>query len=237
MAGTVKGRVYDNSRREAAARETRRAVVDAAHRLFLEKGYAGTSLTDVAAAAGVSVQTVYGQLGSKRTLLKEVMDVAIAGDHEPVAIRDRAQVAEIKAEPDAERKLRLFAAMSTDIAARYEPVDRVMRSAAAVDPEIEEQLRLAEEGRLGGMREFAEHLEEAGVLRAGLTVEQAAQRVWSLHGPGLFRPLVVQQGWSHEEFVEYLGDLLIAALLPAASPLAAGQRGRKSGGKAVGTRR
>ena len=214
MARAVKGRVYDNSRREAAARETRRAVVDAAHRLFLEKGYGATSLTDVADAAGVSVQTVYAQLGSKRALLKEVLDVAIAGDHEPVAIRDRAEVAQIRAEPDGERKLRLYAALATQIAYRYEPVDRVMRSAGAVDPEVEAQRRAAEQGRLGGMREFAEDLVAAGVLRPGLSLEEVAQRLWALGGTNLYRPLVVELGWSHEDFVAYLGDLLVTSLLP-----------------------
>jgi AcrR family transcriptional regulator len=221
--------MYDNSRREAAARETRRAVVDAAHRLFLEAGYGGTSLADVAVAAGVSVQTVYGQLGSKRALLKEVLDVAIAGDHEPVAIRDRPAVAAIEAEPDGETKLRIFARMVTTIAARYEPVDRMMRSAAAVDPEVDEQLQQAERGRLAGMGEFAQHLHDAGVLRPGLTVEAAGQRIWALHGPVLYRQLAVVLGWSDDQVADYLADLLVAALLPPASARAPRTGGRKSG--------
>ncbi len=237
MVRTVKSRVYDNSRREAAALATRRAVVDAAHRLFLEKGYGGTSLTDVAEAAGVSVQTLYAQLGSKRALLKEVLDVAIAGDHEPVAIRDRPAIAAIEAEPDGVAKLRLFAHTTTTIAARLEPVDRMIRSAAAVDPDVDEQLEQAERGRLGGMTEFAQHLYDAGVLRPGLTVDEAGQRIWSLHGPLLFRQLHVVLGWSHEQVADYLGDLLVAALLPpegARPPRASGQ---KSGRKGVGGRR
>ena len=234
MPRVVKSRSYDNSRREAAALATRSAIVDAAHRLFLERGYAGTSLTDVAEEAGVSVQSVYGQLGSKRALLKEVLDVAIAGDHEPVAIRDRPAVAEIEAEPDGVRKLQLFAQMATTIAARYEPVDRMIRSAAVVDPEVAEQLEEAERGRLGGMSEFAQHLQDAAVLRQALTVEEAGQRIWSLHGPVLFRQLHVVLGWSHEQVAGFLADLLVAALLPPASARAGGQ---KSGRKGVADRR
>ena len=214
MSSGVKGRVYDNSRREAAALETRRAVIDAAHRLFLQNGYGGTSLADVARAAGVSVQTVYGQLGSKRALLKEVIDVAIAGDHEPIAIKDRAEAHAVEAEPDGERKLRMFARMTATIASRYEPVDRVMRSAAAVDPEVEEQLREGEEGRLWGMRGFAAHLEESGVLRPGLDANEAGTRIWAVHGPVLYRQLVVGLGWTEEQYADYLGDLLVGALLP-----------------------
>jgi AcrR family transcriptional regulator len=237
MRRTVKSRVYDNSRREAAALETRRAIVDSAHRLFLEKGYGGTSLTDVAEAAGVSVQTLYAQLGSKRVLLKEVLDVAIAGDHEPVAIRDRPAVAAIEAEPDGVTKLRLLAQMATTIAARYEPVDRMIRSAAAVDPDVDEQLEQAERGRLAGMGEFAQHLHDAGVLRQGLTVEEAGQRIWSLHGALLYRQLHVVLGWSHEHVADFIADLLVAALLPPASARAPRKGAQKSGRKGVGERR
>ena len=214
MSPGVKSRDYDNSRRAAAALATRRSVVEAAHRLFLEKGYGGTALTEVAAEAGVSVQTVYGQLGSKRNLLKEVIDVAITGDHEPVAMRDRAEAAQMMAEPDPEKKLRMLAATFTAVGVRVEPIDRVMRSAAAVDPEVAEQARQEDRGRLHGMTEIAQHLQSAGALREDVTVEAAAQVLWWLNGPSTFRPLVAEQGWSLEAYETLLGDLLVAALAP-----------------------
>jgi AcrR family transcriptional regulator len=214
MGRAVKSRGYDNSRREAAARENRRAVVDAARRLFLEKGYGATSLNDVAEAAGVSVQTVYGQLGSKRVLLKEVLDVAVAGDHEPVAMRNRPEAGAVMAEPDPEEKLRLLATMFTAVAGRVEPVERVMRSAAAVDLEVAEQARALDAGRLGGMTEIAQHLHDAGALREGLSVAEAAQVLWVFSGPATFRALCVEQGWEPSAFESLLGDLLVAALAP-----------------------
>jgi AcrR family transcriptional regulator len=214
MGPAVKSRGYDNSRREAAARENRRAVVDAARRLFLEKGYGATSLNDVAEAAGVSVQTVYGQLGSKRVLLKEVLDVAVAGDHEPVAMRDRPEAGAVMAEPDPEKKLRLLATMFTAVAGRVEPVERVMRSAAAVDLEVAEQARALDAGRLGGMTEIAQHLHDVGALREGLSVAEAAQVLWVFSGPATFRALCVEQGWEPAAFESLLGDLLVAALAP-----------------------
>jgi AcrR family transcriptional regulator len=87
MSRPVKSRAYDNSRREAAARETRRAILTAARDLWLEQGYASTSLAGIAAAAGVSVQTVYAQFQSKRNLLKNVVDVAIVGENGVAARR------------------------------------------------------------------------------------------------------------------------------------------------------
>src|SRR4051812_18046574 len=100
MGKPVKSRSYDNSGREAAARATRRAVVAAAHDLFLEKGYGATTLNEVAKAAGVSVQTIYAQFGNKQAIVKQVLDEAIAGDDEPVPIVDRPEVAVQIAEPD-----------------------------------------------------------------------------------------------------------------------------------------
>lgn len=218
MASAVKSRSYDNSRREAGARQTRRAVLDAARELWLQNGYAGTSLAEIAAAAGVSVQTVYGQFQSKRNLLKNVVDVAIVGDDEPVALADRPEIAAINAEPDPERKLRMHAALGVAIAARMEPIDRMMRSAAQVDADVAEQVAVGDRGRLMGMLLAARDYRAAGVLRDDLTDEEVAQRMWTLLGPTMYRPYVVDQGWSAEAFEEWLGDLLVASLLPPRRP-------------------
>ncbi|MGB8652592.1 MAG: helix-turn-helix domain-containing protein [Mycobacteriales bacterium] len=212
--GTPVKRTYDNSRRARAARQTRRAVIEAARELFLSKGYGGTALTEVSAKAGVSVQTVYAQFGSKRALLKDVLDVAIVGDDEPVPLAGRPEVAAMRAEPDPERRCRMHAALVTTVAGRVEPVARVMRSAAAVDPEVDEQLQRAHAGRLDGMREMAEMFHARGELAPGLTVEGAAQRVAVLIDPELYRRTVVEHGWTPAEYEHWLGDLIIASLLP-----------------------
>jgi AcrR family transcriptional regulator len=237
MARAVKSRSYDNSRREAGARQTRRAVLDAARDLWLRNGYAATSLAEIAAAAGVSVQTVYGQFQSKRNLLKNVVDVAIVGDDEPVALADRPEVAAINAEPDPERKLRMHAALGVEIAARMEPLDRMMRSAAQVDADVAEQVATGDRGRYMGMLLSARDYRAAGVLREDLTDEEVAQRMWVLLGPAMYRPYVVDQGWPVEAFEEWLGDLLVASLLPPGSARARRAAGPKSGRKPAGERR
>ncbi|HEV8065835.1 MAG TPA: helix-turn-helix domain-containing protein, partial [Acidimicrobiales bacterium] len=92
MSGPVKRRPYDNSRREAAARQTRRSIVAAARQLFVTLGYPSTTFATIADSAGVSVQTVYAHFAAKRDLLKQVIDEAVAGDDEPLPIRNRAEV-------------------------------------------------------------------------------------------------------------------------------------------------
>src|ERR1700733_7871178 len=141
MTNRVKRRSYDNSRREAGARETRRNIVGAARDLFVLLGYPVATFPAVADAAGVSVQTVYSHFPTKRDLLKEVIDQAVAGDDEAVPIAERPEVAAILSEPTAEGKLRLHAAHAVAISQRATAVDQMLRSAAAVDAEAAELWR------------------------------------------------------------------------------------------------
>src|SRR5438445_12171483 len=108
MSRPVKPRTYDSSRRRAQAGLTRAAVVDAARVRFLDRGYAATTIADIAGDAGVSVETVYKAFGNKAGLLKALFDVAIVGDHEPVPLEGRDMVARIQAEPDGREKLRIY---------------------------------------------------------------------------------------------------------------------------------
>src|SRR5580704_8119987 len=183
MTDRVKRRSYDNSRRQARARETRRSIVEAARQLFVDIGYPATTFGAIADASSVSIQTVYAHFPTKRDLLKVVVDQAVVGDDEPVAVPDRPEVAAILAEPSGEGKLRLHAAHAVAISQRATAVDQMLRSAAAVDPEAAEQWRLGSQQRQVGMEQFAAHLSEAGYLRKGLSVQHAADRLAVLIDP------------------------------------------------------
>ena len=212
----VKPRRYDNSRRTETALQTRRAIVAAARELFLEVGYPAATLVAVAARAGVSVQSVYGHFGSKRALLKAVVDQAVAGDDEPVAVRDREWVHQILLEPDPRAKLRLHAAGVRRIQERTVAVGQMLRSASTVDADAAAEWDKGARQRLAGMRELADHLSSTGQLRADLTPERAAQRIVVLIDPEVYRLAVNDHGWSPADYEEWLGELLIASLLPAA---------------------
>jgi TetR/AcrR family transcriptional regulator, regulator of autoinduction and epiphytic fitness len=93
-------RRYESAHRQQQARQTRRAILDAAAVLFVDPGYAATPLTAIAAKAGVAIQTVYKVFGSKQALLSTLVDITIAGDDEPVALPDRQFVADIRALDD-----------------------------------------------------------------------------------------------------------------------------------------
>jgi AcrR family transcriptional regulator len=214
MSRPVKKRSYDNSRRQATARDTRRSIVSAAQDLFVDLGYPNATFSAIAERAGVSVQTVYSHFPTKRDLLKVVVDQAVAGDGEPVPLRDRPEVAAILAEPDPAAKLRLHAAHAVAIGQRATAVDQMLRSAAAVDSEAAQLWKRGSQDRQAGMKVFATHLSQGSHLRKDLSVEQAADRLAVLIDPELYRLTVAVRGWSPQEHEDWLAEMLQASLLP-----------------------
>src|ERR671913_1999190 len=102
-------RSYDSPARRSQAAGTQQRIVAATRELFLSRGYAATTMADVAAAAGVSVQTVYSAAGGKAGLAKRVWDATVVGDLEAVPMSLRPQAEEMRAEPDPAVALHLYA--------------------------------------------------------------------------------------------------------------------------------
>jgi AcrR family transcriptional regulator len=216
MSSPVKGRrPYDASGRQLQAQRTRRAVIDSARRLFLERGFAATTMPAVAQAAGVSVQTVYKVFGTKARLAKAVFDVAMAGDDEPVVMLDRPLLARARAEPDAHRKLQLYGDFLAEVAPRHVPIQLVIRDAAATDPEANVVWAELQAERLRGMTMFARALHAGGHLRPGLSTAEARDVLWTYNSAEVFQLLVVERGWSPRRYGRWVADALKAALLPS----------------------
>ncbi len=209
----AKRRPYDSSRRQARAAETRSAVLAAARSAFLERGYAGTTLPAVATAAGVSTETVYKAFSNKAGLVKAVFDVAMVGDDDPIPFLQREFVRRNMAEPDPRLKLIQYGGHLTEIAPRTNPVLLVVRDAAVADPTAAEVWANLQAERLTGMTAFATHLDEAGHLRAGVTLEQARDVLWTHNSVELWDLLVRQRGWTDERWGAWTAEQLIAALL------------------------
>lgn len=216
MDPRVKTRAYDASRRRAQAAENRRGILRAAHELFLQHGYARTSLAAVAATAGVSNDLVYKTFGSKRQLVIEVMNFAATGEADSPKVLDQAGPQAVRAETDQRRQVEMFAADIAGRISRIRPVDDVIRSAGEVDPELAERRGAMQRTRLANLRAFVEWLSANGPLRDGLTVDDATATVWSLAGPDMHRLLVDDLGWDHQHYAAWLHDTLEAALLPPA---------------------
>lgn len=214
MAERVKRR-YHSPLREEQRRQTRHRILDAAMELLLERGYPATTIEAVAAAAGVAPDTVYATFTTKRALLKELMDVTIAGDDLKIPVSDREDARAVQRETDQRRQLAGFVAGVTERMERARPLDDIMRSAAAVDTEVaalREDLQLRQ--FRGGMRAFVSHLRANGPLRPGLSSDDAATIVWTLAGPEVHRLLRVDSGWSKRRYVRWLEETLVRTLLP-----------------------
>ncbi len=209
-------RSYTSPIRVEKARQTRRRVIASAHELFLGRGYPATTITAVAALAGVSADTVYTTFGSKSGLLKEVLDVVIAGDDDDVPLLDRPGPRATRAETDPRRQLAQFAAGVTEQLERVRPLDDILRSAAAVDADaaaLRADIQLRQ--RRQAMREVAGWVAARGALRDGLSVEEAAAILWTLTSPETHGMLRVTWGWEARRYEDWLREVLVASLLRA----------------------
>src|SRR5690242_2250914 len=205
----IKKRVYDSSSRKAAAGRTRQSILEAARRVFLEKGYAAATMPAIADAAGVALDTVYATVGKKPALFRLLIEMAISGSAGAVPPEEREYVRAIRAETDAAKKLRIYAAALRSIQQELAPLFRVLQGAASIDPELAELWQNISQRRAKNMRLLAADLAETGRLRQQLSVEKAADIIWSMNSPEFYLLLVEQRGWSSKEFEEWLGDALI----------------------------
>jgi len=204
-------RRYASTRRQEQASETRRAILDAAAKLFVSPGYAATPLTAVAAEAGVAVQTVYAVFTSKRQLLSELVDRTIAGDDEPVALPSRSFVAEIEALADPRDKLVRYARHLVSVHARQADVMIALAGAATADADAAVIWQKNVDDRRMGMRGLAASLASTGKLKADL--ETAVDVLWLAMDIHNYDWLVRRRGWTHEKFEKWYVDSVAGALL------------------------
>jgi len=211
----VTSREYRSRVREEGVRRTRAQIIDAARRLFLDRGYADTSVAAIAAAAGVSGQTVYNAFGTKADLLKHVYDVTLVGDDEPVPFAQRPEIQALLAEPDQAEFLRGYLGVGLVLLERLGPLLDVVRAgAAAGNADLVAHLRTVDEERLRGVTGMVRRLTTLGPLRAGVDPEQARDVIWSLSSVELWQLMVVRRGWSGRRWVEWAGQTAVETLLP-----------------------
>jgi AcrR family transcriptional regulator len=203
MTGTVKPRA-------ARTQATRRRIVDAAAESFVADGYSATTLEQIAARAGVAVQTVYFHFGNKRTVLKQAVDVAVVGDDEPVAVLERPWLDRARAEQDPRRVIALWTATGREILSRIGPIMRVVRDAAAVDADMADQWAANQNETASAFRVLAEQLDTMGALR--VPVDEAVDILCGVAGLELYL-LFTARGWTADQWERFVVDTLAHALL------------------------
>jgi AcrR family transcriptional regulator len=211
--GNSRKRKYDSALRAQSAQATRQAIVDAARRLFLQNAYAATTMSEIAKAAGTALDTVYAAAGKKPVLFRLLIEMAISGTDRAVPAEQRDYVRAIRAEPDAARKIHLYADAMRDIQPRLAPLVRVLQEAAPLDPELKQLWHSIAQRRAENMRLFVQDVAATGRLRSGLSESKAADLVWSMNSPEFYSLLVEQRRWSVEDYADWLADAWIRLLL------------------------
>lgn len=210
-------RRYASTYRERQAQETQRRIRAAAHELFTRNGYVATTIDQIAAAAGVARPTVFTAVGNKRQIIKLVRDVALAGDELPFPIPKREWMRRVFEDPDPRRALTFYAENLRSMYERAAAIELTIEAAADADPEIRELYAVTLEQRRRGCGMILQALAAKGPLHDGLDVERAADILFALASPAVYRSLVHVQHWPPERYQTWLAAVLVAQLLPPQS--------------------
>lgn len=219
--GPVKTRHYDATERRAKSERTRRRILAAADAQLRLHGYANTTVTSIAAAAQVHVDTVYALVGRKGEIVRELIELALSGSDRAVPATDRPYATAIRAEPDPANKLALYAAATTDMLARVAPLFAALRDAAGADASAAEIWRQFSDRRARNMRELVREIASGNGLAEGLDIETAADTVWATNSPEMYLMLTVERGWSAQRFTRWLAGVWAKLLLPLPTAAAA----------------
>jgi AcrR family transcriptional regulator len=200
-------RAYRSRARQRQAEDTRRRILAATRALFASRGYAGTTIEAIAEIADVSPKTITAVFGSKRALLAELIN--------PEAVNSQTQqlIANLRETPDPAQRLALVAQITRQA---YEPLVNeleLLRTAGAVAPELADLARQIEARRRQNQTRLITFLQEQDRVRRDLSFEEAVDVLWALTSYGLYRMLVVEQGWTPERYETWLGQALIEQLL------------------------
>lgn len=212
MTEHVKKRRYDASGRRAAAEQTRIRVLRAARELFTARGYSGTSVADIARAAGVSVDTLYASVGRKPQLLLAVHDMELAGGDAPVDAEQRDYVKSIREATTASDKIATYTDALAKLLPRTVPLLDSLRVAGQTDPACREVYRAVSERRAANMRLFAADLRSTGEVREDLDDDDVADLVWSMNGPDYYL-LMRSRGRTPEQYAAVVRDVWTRTLL------------------------
>jgi TetR/AcrR family transcriptional regulator, regulator of autoinduction and epiphytic fitness len=199
--------------RAERARRTRRRIIDAATALFLERGYAGATVRAIAETAGVAVPTVELGFGTKATLLKAAIDVAIAGDDEPVPVLDRAWAETARNATSTAALLAVAAEVIAAAQSRSAGLVLAVFEGGRTDPDLAALARELTDQRAGTARWLVDALAAIAPPQA-----EAADDLWLLMDPAIFDRLVRHRGWTPERYARWFARTAHALLYPGRTP-------------------
>jgi TetR/AcrR family transcriptional regulator, regulator of cefoperazone and chloramphenicol sensitivity len=197
---------YTSTRRRERAAETRRRLAGSARRLFRERGYAATTIAEIAADADLAVQTFYAVYGSKRAVLTALIDQIEENAELPVLLE------ELAATTDARKQLALIVDFTVRLFDRGADVLDILRLAASAEPDLAAVGREGDARRRRDQGRLVRGWSAQGALRQGLSEREAAEVLWAMTSPEVYRLFVVENRWSPRRFGEWLKELLTQLL-------------------------
>jgi AcrR family transcriptional regulator len=211
MVDVKEKRKYSSTVREEQAARTRGRILDATSELFLERGYARTTLKDIAERAEVARDTVHTIFGSKARVLTALIDARLVPDAGVDNITQRPDALVIRNEPDQRKQIERFATFIAGIATDIRPVFEILRTASAVEPEMAKVFQEMDHYRMINMRTYAKWIAARGPLR--VSTRRAAEIIWAVASPDVSRMLCEEIGWTESQHARWLADTLIRTLL------------------------
>jgi AcrR family transcriptional regulator len=209
----VKGpRKYSSAVRDEQAARTRTRILDAAAELFLERGYARTTMKDIADRAGVARDTVHAVFGAKARVLTALIDVRLVPDSAVTNVTQTTDAQAVRDEPNQRKQIELFASFISGLSTQLRPIFEILRTASAVEPEMANVFEEMDRFRLQNMQTYAKWIAARGPLR--VSAKRAGEIIWALASPDVGRMLCDELGWSQAQHARWLADTLIRSLLP-----------------------
>lgn len=194
--------------RRERARATRRRMVEAAYKLFSERGW-NVPLTAIAEESGVAVQTLYFTFHTKVALLNEALALAVLGDDQPIPPHERPWFHAMAAEPDVRTAIAMVVDNTMPIFARVAPLTQALRSG---DPEVVALWQHSEQLRHDGYRKIVQTIARKSEFR--VKVDEGVDIVFMLLSPDLYRMAVSERGWTPARWARWLKGTIADALLP-----------------------
>jgi AcrR family transcriptional regulator len=205
-------RKYSSAVREEQAARTRTRILDAAAELFLERGYARTTMKDIAVQADVARDTVHAIFGSKARVLTALIDYRLVPDGSVTNVTQLPEALAIKDEVDQRKQIGLFGKFIAGISTELRPVFEILRTASAVEPEMAKVFEEMDQFRMNNMQTYASWIAARGPLR--VSTRQAGEMIWALASLDVARMLCDELGWTEPQHARWLSDTLIRTLLP-----------------------
>jgi AcrR family transcriptional regulator len=211
VVGVKGSRKYSSPVREEQAARTRARILDAASQLFLDRGYARTTMKDIADQAGVARDTVHAVFGSKARVLTSLIDLRLVPDDSVGNVTQRPDARAIKDEVDQRRQIELFAEFIAGLSTQLRPIFEILRTASAVEPEMAAVFEEMDRFRMNNMQTYARWIAARGPLR--VSTKKAGEIIWTLASPDVARMLCDELGWTQAQHARWLADTLTRSLV------------------------